>query len=146
MESVLRMKNLINNRVHEYYWNQNLNCAVTTIKILSELYPIEINAQVMDASTGMNGAGRFGSQCGLVEGVLMFIGIYGIHKGIQKEKIIDLCNNFSKGFQQNFGSLLCRELRPQGFSSSNPPHLCEDITKRAVSYSVEFIAKSINLL
>ena len=100
----------------------------------------------MDASIGMNGAGRFGSQCGLVEGVLMFIGIYSIHKGIQKEKIINLCNNFSKGFQQNFGSLLCRELRPQRFSSGNPLHLCEDIIKRAVSYSAEFIAKSINVI
>jgi len=134
---------LINNRVHDYYWKQNINCAITTIKILAELYHIKINPQVMEAAIGMNGAGRFGSQCGLVEGALMFIGIYGSYKGHEKEEIVRFCNEFSKEFQQIFGSLLCRELRPQGFSSDNPPHICEAITQRAVDYSSDFISKKL---
>jgi len=39
--------------------------------------------------------------------------------------------------------LLCEKLRPQGFTSDNPPHLCESITKKAVLFSADFICKNI---
>jgi C_GCAxxG_C_C family probable redox protein len=137
------MKELINERVHEYYWNQNLNCAITTLNILSELFHVELQSQIKEAAIGMNGAGRFGSQCGLVEGSLMFIGIYGSKKEMDKSEIIELCHRFSSGFQQKFGSLLCRDLRPEGFHPDNPPHLCEKITQLAVLFVAEFILKEI---
>jgi len=31
--------------------------------------------QLLDAAVGMHGAGKYGAQCGLVEGSLMFIGL-----------------------------------------------------------------------
>ncbi|MBU2703841.1 hypothetical protein Ga0466249_004991 [Sporomusaceae bacterium BoRhaA] len=63
----------INNaRVHDYYWNEDFSCAVTTLKILSELYYPELHSQMIDAAFGLN-AGRCGSQCGLVEGARQFI-------------------------------------------------------------------------
>lgn len=131
-------------RVHDYYWNENLSCAMTTLKILSEIFYTELDHQVIDAAFGLN-AGRLGSQCGLVEGALMFIGIYGQQKGLKLQGITELCHRFSSDFQDEFGSLLCKELRPQGFSPDNPPHLCENITKRAVTFSTEFISKEILL-
>jgi Putative redox-active protein (C_GCAxxG_C_C). len=132
------MYELINSRVHDYYWNQDLSCAVTTLKILSELFYPELHPQVIEATFGLN-AGRFGSQCGLVEGTLLFIGSYGHHKNMTKEQIADLCHEFCSKFQPRFGSLLCNELRPQGFSPDNPPHLCENLTKKAIIFSAEFI-------
>lgn len=32
------MQDLINVRVHDHYWDEDLSCAVTTLKILSELF------------------------------------------------------------------------------------------------------------
>ena len=128
--------------MHDYYWNEDFSCAVTTLKILSELYYPEMHPQMIEAAFGLN-AGRCGSQCGLVEGTLLFIGIYGSKNSINKEKITDLCHKICSEFQVQFDSLLCEKLRPQGFTSDNPPHLCESITKKAVLFSADFICKNI---
>lgn len=136
------MKELIDSRVHDYYWSQDLSCAITTLKILSELFHTELHSQVMEAAFGLN-AGRCGSQCGLVEGTLLFMGIYGNHQGLERTEIKELCRKFSSSFQQEFGSLLCSELRPQRFSPDIPAHLCENITKLAVNFSAGFISREI---
>ena len=132
------MKALIDKRVHEYYWQDDFNCAVTMLKILAELEDTELHFQVIDAANGLS-AGRCGSQCGLVEGSLMFLGVFGCKKGSGKEKIDGWCHQFTDNFHQRFGSLLCRELRPQGFGPDNPPHLCEELTQRAASFAAEFV-------
>ena len=134
----------INERVHAYYWKEDFSCIITTLKVLSEIFHVEFHPQVLEAAYGLN-AGRLGSQCGLVEGALMFIGIYGQQKALTSQEITQLGRNFSSDFQQKFGSVLCKELRPQGFRPENPPHLCENITKCAVEFSVEFISKKITL-
>ena len=131
---------MINIRVHDYYWQDDYNCSVTTLKILSELYDLELNCQVIDAANGLS-AGRCASQCGLVQGALMFIGIWGRNNGAENEQIKDWCRQFTEVFQQQFGSLLCCELRPLGFGPDNPPHLCEGLTQRAVFFAVEFIVR-----
>lgn len=137
------MQGVIDRRVHDYYWLEELSCAVTTLKILSELYEQELHPQVMDAAFGLN-AGRCGSQCGLVEGALLFIGIYGKHKELDSAQLKDRCREFCTAFQNRFGSLLCKELRPQGFDPQNPPHLCETLTKQAISFSVDFVGEKLN--
>lgn len=136
------MKDLIDNRVHDYYWNQDLNCANTTLNVLSELLDAKIQPQVFEATFGLN-AGRCGSQCGLVEGTLLFIGIYGRQNSLGRTEIKEQCLKFSISFQKKFGSLLCKELRPQGFKPDNPPHLCESITKLAIAFAAEFISKEL---
>ncbi|MBP2626025.1 MAG: GCAxxG family protein [Firmicutes bacterium] len=138
------VKVLIDARAHDYYWKEDFSCAITTLKILSEIFNTKFDQQVMDAAFGLN-AGRLGSQCGLVEGALMFIGIYGQKKGLVYQGITELCHTFSSSFQVEFGSVLCKKLRPQGFSPDDPPHLCENITKRAIWFSTEFISKNIGL-
>lgn len=135
------MKDLISDRVHSYYWNDDLNCAETTIKTLAEIFKTEIQPQVLDSAIGMHGAGKFGAQCGLVEGSLMFIGIFGAQKGVGKEKIIALCYEFADEFEKKFKSLRCKDLRPQGFRPNDPPHLCEGKSKIAINFSAEFISK-----
>ena len=118
------MKEQIDRIVHEYYWIQDLSCVVTMLTILAEIFPVEIHPQVIEAVFGLN-AGRCGLQCGLVQGGLLFIGIYGYESGIAKPEVHKLCQQYVKCFQQEFGSLLCQVLRPQGFRPDNPPHLCE---------------------
>ncbi|SDE30432.1 C-GCAxxG-C-C family protein [Sporomusa acidovorans] len=136
------MQELINARVHDYYWKDDFSCAVTTLKILSEIYNLELQPQVIEAVFGLN-AGRCGLQCGLVEGTLLFIGMYGRKKQTDNTAVVALCRLFCQEFQEQFGSMLCSQLRPEGFSPSNPPHLCEQLTKQAVLFSMEFIEKNI---
>lgn len=138
------MRELIHARVHEYYWQDDFSCALTTLKTLAELFYPELHPQVINAAFGLN-AGRFGLQCGLVEGGLLFIGSYGNHKSIAQDQIRELCHQYCREFQARFGSMLCTELRPQGFGPENPPHLCENLTKQAICFAAEFIAEKIEI-
>lgn len=130
---------LVAARVHRYYWNKDYNCAITMLKILSEAFNINLNRQVIYAAVGMHGAGKYRAQCGLVEGALMFIGVYGKEKKYSDHEISDKCYSFAATFEKQFGSLLCRDLRPGGFAPEDPPHICEELTVRAVSFSVQYI-------
>jgi C_GCAxxG_C_C family probable redox protein len=141
------MKNdleLVDRRVKQYYWKDDFNCATTTLKILAELNGIDLRSQTIDAAVAMHGAGGAGAQCGLVEGTLMFLGIFGRSLNLSNKQICSCAKEFADGFQEEFGSLQCSVLRPQGFSPDNPPHLCEGLTCRAVTYSAEMVKKSIS--
>lgn len=137
------MQQLIDKRVHEYYWDKDLNCAITTLKVLSEIFNIKINPELLEATYGLN-SGRLGLQCGLVQGTLMFIGIYGCKKERRQPEIREICQKYVTSFQDKFGNMQCKELRPQGFSPNNPPHLCESLTKQVIAYSAKFITKNLD--
>ncbi|MFW5985845.1 MAG: C-GCAxxG-C-C family protein [Halanaerobiales bacterium] len=134
---------LIARRVHDYYWQEDLNCATTMLKILAEIFELKLKSQVLHSAIGMHGAGGFRAQCGLVEGALMFVGILGREKGISESEIVDICYRFADEFESGFGSLLCRELRPEGFREDNPPHLCEEMSKDAVQFTVNFMRENV---
>ena len=130
----------VEERVHSFYWEQDLNCATSNLLLLAERFGVMLNSQVIDAALGMHGAGGYGAQCGLVEGGLLFIGIIGREKGIPDDAITQACQDFARVFEARFGSLLCRELRPQGF----PPeltgeHICENLTVDAILFSITFV-------
>lgn len=133
----------LNKRVHQYYWKDDLNCATVVLKNLSETFGVALAHQVLDAALGMHGAGGYRAQCGLVEGTLLFIGIFGRKCRISDKKIIELCRLFAEIFEDKFTSLLCHKLRPEGFSTDNPPHLCENLTIRANALSISFINEKV---
>jgi hypothetical protein len=89
----------------------------------------------------MHGAGRFGAQCGLVEGALMFLGIYGRSRDVSETAIAEACFAFADKFQTRFGSLNCHELRPEGFAPDNPPHMCTPLTADAIMFSLGYISR-----
>lgn len=139
----MQLEQFVGERVAYYYWNVDVNCATTMLLTLAELRGMQLQQQVIDSALGMHGAGCFGAQCGLVEGSLMAIGIFGREKGLPPETIVSACYRFAQQFEQQFGSLLCKELRPQGFRPDNPPHLCEEFTKKAVIFSAEYLNRHI---
>ena len=138
-------ENYIDEEVHRHYWEHDDTCAFTTLSIVSDLFAIPLESQVMDAALGMWGAGGHRAQCGLVEGALMFIGILGGRRGLKRDRISKLCKSFARGFAEQFGSLICRDLRPEGFSPDNPPHICEDLSKRVIRYTTAFVADAFEL-
>lgn len=125
--------------VHALYYGQDLNCARTTMHCLSHLLHVPIEPQTVIAAVGMHGAGGYRAQCGLVEGALMFLGIYFAAQGRKESEAVAACRRFAERFEQEFGALRCRELRPQGFSPEDPPHMCENLTCRAIFFSYQFL-------
>lgn len=135
--------------VRHCYWEKDINCARTMLHCLSELRSLPLDPQLSVAAIGMNGAGRFRGQCGLVEGVLMFLGVSGAEKNVPVDEIVRRCGVFAAAFQERFGSISCRDLRPNGFRPDDPPHYCEKLTLEAVVFalnSVECIEKPRPLL
>lgn len=132
----------IKKRVHELYWEQDINCARTSLCCLAELFHAELEPQVLRAAIGLHGAGGFRAQCGLVEGALMFIGIYYIACGKSEEAAVSACYQFANEFTDAFGSLSCHDLRPGGFAAGDPPHLCEKLTCKAIEFAYQFIKRS----
>lgn len=135
------LRERVRDRVHDCYWAHDWNCAVTTLRILSEVFEVPLNQQVLEAALGMHGAGGYRAQCGLVEGALMFIGVGGKAQGLEDATVVKACYSFAEQFEDQFGSLLCRDLRPGGFSPDDPPHLCEELTREALLFDVSFVSE-----
>lgn len=134
------LRQLVYERVHEYYWEHDWNCAVTTLRILSEVLEVPLDQQILEAALGMHGAGGYRAQCGLVEGALMFMGVGGKAQGLDDARVAKGCCDFAERFETQFGSLLCRDLRPGGFSPDDPPHICEELTREALLFDVSFVS------
>jgi len=137
------MEITIKERVHELYWKQDINCARTTLICLCELFHVNLEEQTLNAAIGLHGAGGFRAQCGLVEGALMFIGIYFSQKGKSDSDIALICYKFANEFTQRYDSLKCYDLRPNGFTENDPPHACEKLTSETIEFSFEFMKKQI---
>lgn len=135
------MNEYIAKRVHELYWEEDINCARTTLICLSELFKVAIEPQTIWSAIGLHGAGGYRAQCGLVEGALMFIGVYLHIQGKTEEEIISACYNFASAFDNTFSSLRCMELRSTGFSESDPPHMCENLTCNGIEFAYQYILK-----
>jgi hypothetical protein len=81
------MNEFVKSRVAKYYWEDDINCATTTLNILAEHFGVELERRVRHAALGMHGAGEYGAQCGLVEGALMFLGIIGREKASADKRL-----------------------------------------------------------
>ena len=136
------VKEWIAKRVHALYWEKDINCARTTLICLSGLFGITLEPQTIQSAVGLHGAGGYRAQCGLVEGTLMFIGIYLPLLGKTEDDVVAACYHFAEAFERAFGSLRCRELRPTGFTENDPPHLCEILTCQAIEFAYHYLSET----
>ncbi|MDR2947414.1 MAG: C-GCAxxG-C-C family protein [Candidatus Adiutrix sp.] len=134
------MEKLIGEKVRHAYWDLDINCARTALTCLGDIFQFPISQQTMAAAIGLHGAGGYRAQCGLVEGALMFIGMYLADKGRADAAIAETCYQFAEQFTGRFGSLRCFDLRPNGFSDNDPPHACEALTVSGVGFMYDFLA------
>ena len=67
----------------------------------------------------------------------------GKAKNYSDNEIKEKCYFFAEKFEKEFGSLICKVLRPEGFKPENPPHLCEDLSKKAILFTINFLSEVI---
>lgn len=125
--------------VHSEYYDLDTNCAGVTLKCLSHLFSYPIAPQSFAASLGMHGAGGYRAQCGLIEGALMFLGMYLTALDWERTDVSKACYEYATAFEKEFGALTCRNLRPQGLAEGQPPHMCETLTVRAVQFAYDYV-------
>jgi hypothetical protein len=143
----MTLEELVAVRVEHMFHDLDLSCVHTTLKILSEVYETEVGQQIYDASAPMaGGGGCYGGQCGLIQGGVMFIGILSTQRGLDKEACDKHAFDYSAQSEKELGSLLCREIRPEGFADDNPPNLCEPRTVTSIVSTARFIADRFGLV
>jgi hypothetical protein len=98
-------------RVQTYFVEGEDNCAMTVLKILSEYFHLPLEGQVLAAAWYVPGAGGAGEVCGLVTGVLMFIGIWGAHHHYARMDVRHLAQQVSARVQRHYATVCCRDLR-----------------------------------
>jgi hypothetical protein len=131
---------IVADRVRVAYWDEDIPCVPTVLRTLGELFELEVIEQVYAACWGLNGAGNYGAQCGLVEGALMFISLLASREGIDTIVLWQACADFASDFEQRFGTLRCQKLRPEGFNDDDPPDVCEVLTVESIVFSAWFIS------
>ena len=130
---------LVKERVHHYFWDLDIQCARSSLLCLGELFGITIEPQTVQAAIGMAGAGCYRAQCGLVEGSLMFLGVFFSQRGKSDKEIYQICYRFANEFTRKFSSLRCYDLRPNGFTPVDPPCLCEQFAVEAILFGYHFV-------
>ncbi|TKJ23516.1 MAG: hypothetical protein CEE43_02335 [Promethearchaeota archaeon Loki_b32] len=96
------------------YFNGNCNCAQSVLISYSTQYGLNRDI-ALKISTGFGGGmARFGRTCGAVTGAYMVIGLkygMGIDENLEaKEKTYQVIREFTERFQENNGSVVCKEL------------------------------------
>ncbi len=59
-----------------------------------------VEPQLLWSAAGLHGAGGYRAQCGLVEGTLMFIGVYFHVMGKTENEIVSACYDFAAAFEK----------------------------------------------
>lgn len=72
----------------------------------------------------------------------MFIAVYFNNEGKSEEETVTLCRRYAEKFTEKFGSLICFDLHPNGFTPEDPPHLCEELTCKAIQFAWEFLCEN----
>lgn len=129
-------------KIYQYFVTEGLNCAQTSLRILAEEYPLSLPPEVEQSALGLNGGGKYRGQCGLVEGPLLFLGILGSRKQKSRDEINAVCHEYAQQFETKYGSLSCRDLRPEGFREGLPPNLCLPLALKTIPFALKFMEES----
>ena len=135
----MSLYNLIEERVSVLHGQDDLNCVMVTLLILAEVFEIDLHPQVLDVAVGMESEGRYSSQCGLLGGCLMFIGIYGRKSGMHDKVISEACDSCASKFEAKFGSIKCIKLRSEHVPAENFSQRHEPLTRHGIEFAVTFI-------
>ncbi len=118
---------------------KNYNCAQCVLKACREFYP-EISEEILaKIASGFGGGVCCGEICGALTGGVMAVGLSAEFDESSAESILsskneikEIIKNMNETFKNNFGSLLCSELK-------DGKHSCNEL----ISYATELTEKTI---
>jgi len=124
------------------------NCAQSVLLVMQKFWNVKKTVEPKVASAFGGGIGRRGSLCGALAGGVIAIGVkYGTNKPIleEREKAYSLALKFYNRFEQDCGSVLCRDLI--GYDLTDPKDLQEARNSNVFTEKcVHFIEKAVEIL
>jgi len=119
----LDWKNVLGEKAVRYF-NDGYNCAQSVLLTMFEYWNGRNDLVPKVATAFGAGIGRCGSVCGALTGGVLAIGTkYGTNEPSMEKRLkaYEIANQFYKRFEQQNGSVLCREL--VGYDLSDPEQL-----------------------
>jgi C_GCAxxG_C_C family probable redox protein len=130
-------------------FKEDFSCAQSIFSTYAPYYGLDLDSAIK-ISTGFGGGmARSGRTCGAVTGAYMVLGLkygMGLSKDTEaKEKTYQIISEFSRQFQENNGSLMCKEIlgcdinTPEGLDYFNQQELLEKKCIQCVKNAAEIL-------
>ena len=100
----------------KYYFDMNYNCAETIIRAGNEYYDLGLHDRDMIAFGGFGGGIQTGNTCGAILSAVSVLSMKYIEKNAHESRDIKpVTTALLKEFDNRFGSILCKDIKPQSF-------------------------------
>lgn len=129
---------------------EGYSCSQAVLSARCERYGLDQKTAITIAAGFGGGMGRTGGACGAATGAIAIIGLHtGSDKADQaaKENTYRIVREFVAGFEEEFGSVNCKELlgcdigTPSGYSKASKHGMFENICPRFVDGALEILDK-----
>lgn len=123
----------------KYYFEGNYNCAETILRAGNDYYNLGLHDRDMIMVAAYGAGIQTGSTCGAVlAGASLLSMKYVDAKAHESEDIRPVVNKLIKGFNNEYSSLLCKDIKPQSFK---PEYRCLKTIETACDLLEKVIAE-----
>ncbi|MBQ6234688.1 MAG: C_GCAxxG_C_C family protein [Clostridia bacterium] len=115
--------------VRDFYLNKDRNCAETLLLSINAAYELGLTSENAKLVGAWGGGAGCGITCGALAGSLAALGTLCIKERAHGTPgFSELCSEYVKAFEAEFGSTSCRNIKPDPFI---PGVRCIDTVERA---------------
>ena len=105
---------MLKDKVYDYYFNQDYNCAEALLYAANEYYNLNIPLDLLRMVSGFGGGLGCGKTCGMLSSCFCVISLLEVKdKAHATEGFRDLCSSFANKFEDTLGSSICEDLVPK---------------------------------
>ncbi len=123
----------------KYYFDGNYNCAESILRAGNEYYDLGLHDRDMILVAAYGAGIQSGNTCGAVlAGASILSMKYVEAKAHESEDIRPVVVNLMRKFNQKYGSVLCKDIKPQSFK---PEYRCQKTIEAACDILEEVIAE-----
>lgn len=107
---------MLKDHLAKYYFDGNYNCAESLLHAANEYYALGLEERSMKLVAAYGGGIQCGNTCGAVLSAAAVLAMkYVQAKAHESEEIRPVVNAMMDAVQARFGSVLCRDIKPQVF-------------------------------
>ena len=123
----------------KYYFEGNYNCAESILRAGNEYYNLGLHDRDMFMGAAYGAGIQSGNTCGAVlAGAAILSMKYVEAKAHESADIRPVVVNLMRKFNQKYGSVLCKDIKPQSFK---PEYRCQKTIEAACDILEEVIAE-----
>ena len=123
----------------KYYFEGNYNCAEAVIRAGNDYYELGLHDRDMIMLGGYGAGIQSGNTCGAILAAVAVLSMkYVEKKAHESEDIKPVTVALIREFNKKYGSVLCRDIKPQSFSKE---YRCKNTIEAAADILEEIIAE-----